>query len=66
MSVWTTKDFDELINSIVEISKLLADDSDYEDNLMPKLQRLLQFVEDMEQQQQQQNKTTQGKDNDRT
>ena len=65
MSVWTTKDFDELIDTINEISILLADDSDYEDDLMPKLQRLLDFVIETEKQQQH-NNTTQGKDNDRT
>ena len=57
MSVWTTKDFDELIDTINEISILLADDSDYEDDLLPKLQRLLDFVKETEKQQHNNNTT---------
>ena len=34
------------INIITEVSELLADESDYETNIKPKLQKVLDFLEE--------------------
>ena len=36
---------EDCINIIIEVSELLADESDYETNIKPKLQKVLDFLE---------------------
>ena len=41
-----TTNIKELMEIIIEISALLADDSDYEKNISPKLQKVLDYLKE--------------------